>query len=51
MDEAIKLLPDVRNHTISAVNKMGLEELVEYMEPGTTIALMGSSGVGNGVSQ
>lgn len=46
VNEAIKMLPDVKVHAISAVNKIGLEELAEYMKPGITIALMGSSGVG-----
>ncbi|SDA76404.1 ribosome biogenesis GTPase [Lachnospiraceae bacterium G11] len=33
-------------HTISAIYGIGLEELQEYMTPGTTICLMGSSGAG-----
>ena len=33
-------------HTVSAIYGIGLEELKEYMTPGTTICLMGSSGAG-----
>ena len=36
----------VRVHAISALYKIGLEELNEYMSPGNTICLMGSSGAG-----
>ncbi len=36
----------VHVHTISAIYGIGLEELQEYMTPGTTICLMGSSGAG-----
>lgn len=36
----------VRVHKISALYGIGLEELREYLEPGITIALIGSSGVG-----
>lgn len=36
----------VRVHTISALYGIGLDELNEYMIPGSTIALLGSSGVG-----
>ncbi|MCR4740818.1 MAG: ribosome small subunit-dependent GTPase A [Lachnospiraceae bacterium] len=36
----------VRVHAISARYGIGLDELKEYMTPGTTICLMGSSGVG-----
>lgn len=36
----------VRVHTISALYEIGLEELEEYLQPGKTIALIGSSGVG-----
>lgn len=36
----------VRVHAISARYGIGLEELKEYMTPGTTICLMGSSGAG-----
>ena len=36
----------IRVHAISAIYGIGLEELREYFEPGTTICLMGSSGAG-----
>ena len=36
----------VRVHAISAIYDIGLDELKEYMTPGTTICLMGSSGAG-----
>ncbi len=36
----------VRVHAISAIYEIGLDELKEYMTPGTTICLMGSSGAG-----
>ena len=36
----------VRVHAISAIYGIGLDELNEYMIPGTTICLMGSSGAG-----
>ena len=36
----------VRVHAISAIYGIGLDELDEYLTPGTTICLMGSSGAG-----
>jgi len=33
-------------HVISAVEGMGIEELDQYLKPGNTVALLGSSGVG-----
>ena len=36
----------VRVHTISALYRIGVEELEEYLQPRKTIALIGSSGVG-----
>jgi len=33
-------------HAVSALNASGIEELNEYLSPGRTIALLGSSGVG-----
>ena len=36
----------VRVHAISAIYDIGLDELKEYMTPGTTICFMGSSGAG-----
>ena len=37
---------DVDVYAVSAVKGLGLEELQKYMQPGKTIALLGSSGVG-----
>lgn len=37
---------DVPTHLVSALNGNGLDELSQYIKEGTTIALMGSSGVG-----
>lgn len=37
---------DADVHTVSAVNGVGLDALKPYMQPGKTIALLGSSGVG-----
>jgi len=43
----IEALSDkVRVHCISALYGIGLEELDPYLEPGKTIAILGSSGVG-----
>lgn len=43
----VEVLSDkVRVHTISALYGIGLEELQEYVQPGSTIVLLGSSGVG-----
>jgi len=36
----------VRVHTISALYGIGIEELQEYLQPGKTVVLIGSSGVG-----
>ncbi|MBR3103139.1 MAG: ribosome small subunit-dependent GTPase A [Lachnospiraceae bacterium] len=36
----------IRVHAISALYDIGLDELKEYLTPGTTICLMGSSGAG-----
>ena len=44
--EAESVSDKVRVHVISALYNIGLEELNEYMKPGTTICLMGSSGAG-----
>lgn len=38
--------PDVRLHTVSAPLNEGYEALAEYLQPGQTVALLGSSGVG-----
>ncbi|MCR4997191.1 MAG: ribosome small subunit-dependent GTPase A [Butyrivibrio sp.] len=44
--EVMQISDSVRVHAISAIYDIGLEELKEYMTPGTTICLMGSSGAG-----
>ncbi len=44
--EVEQISEKVHVHTISAIYGIGLEELKEYMTPGTTICLMGSSGAG-----
>ena len=44
--EAEQISDNVRVHAISALCGIGLDELKEYMTPGTTICLMGSSGAG-----
>ena len=44
--EIEELSDKVRVHTISALYGIGLDELEEYIKPGTTIAILGSSGVG-----
>ncbi len=46
MREVEELSDKVRVHAISALYSIGLEELKEYLIPGTTICLMGSSGAG-----
>lgn len=44
--EIEELSDKVRVHTVSALYGIGLEELQEYLAPGKTIAILGSSGVG-----
>ncbi len=44
--EVEQISDKVRVHAISAIYGIGLDELDEYMTPGTTICLMGSSGAG-----
>ncbi len=44
--EVEQISDKVRVHAISALYGIGLEELREYLKPGTTICLMGSSGAG-----
>ncbi len=46
MRQVEQISDKVRVHAISALYDIGLEELKEYMTPGTTICLMGSSGAG-----
>jgi ribosome biogenesis GTPase len=40
------LSSDVPIHVVSALDKDGIDELLPYLEIGTTVALLGSSGVG-----
>ncbi len=44
--EVEDLSEDVKVHAISALYGIGLDELTDYMQPGVTIAFLGSSGVG-----
>ena len=44
--EIEELSEKVKVHTISALYGIGLDEIKEYMSPGSTIAILGSSGVG-----
>ena len=44
--EVEQISDKVRVHAVSVLYDIGLEELKEYMTPGTTICLMGSSGAG-----
>lgn len=44
--EVEELSDKVRVHTISALYEIGLTELEEYLKPGVTVAILGSSGVG-----
>lgn len=41
-----EVAPDTPIHLVSAKHERGLEELAPYLEPGQTLALVGSSGVG-----
>ena len=43
---ASAVAPGVDVHTVSARNGTGVKEIEEYLRPGVTIALLGSSGVG-----
>jgi ribosome biogenesis GTPase len=49
-DEYISLVhsiaPGVPVHTVSAVKDLGMDELSIYLTPGSTVAIIGSSGVG-----
>ena len=38
--------PGVPVHAVSVVSKAGLDDLTAYLQPGQTVALLGSSGVG-----
>lgn len=44
--QAYEVVPGVEVHAISAVTGEGLEQLMGYLTPGSTIALFGASGVG-----
>lgn len=41
-----QMLPQIKIHAVSALTGDGMDELNEYLKPGVTIALLGSSGVG-----
>ncbi len=43
IEEAV---PNTSVHAVAAVNKTGIDGLSQYLKPGKTIALLGSSGVG-----
>lgn len=44
--EFMQMLPQIKVHAVSALTGDGMDELNEYLQPGITIALLGSSGVG-----
>ena len=44
--QTARVAPDVDTHVVSAQTGYGLERLAPYLQPGTTLALLGSSGVG-----
>ncbi len=46
VEEIRKLSDKAKVYAVSAKTGMGLQSLKEYMQPGVTIALLGSSGVG-----
>lgn len=41
-----QMLPQIKVHAVSTLTGDGMDELNEYLQPGITIALLGSSGVG-----
>ena len=41
-----QMLPQIKVHAVSALTGDGMDELNEYLQPGITIAFLGSSGVG-----
>lgn len=45
-DRAMAVAGDAPVHVISTIREQGLEALAEHLAPGTTVALVGSSGVG-----
>ena len=47
MKEQLKeMLPQIKVHAVSALTGDGMDKLQVYLQPGNTIALLGSSGVG-----
>jgi ribosome biogenesis GTPase len=46
LDEVRRIAPEVAVHAVSCRTDRGLDALTAYLEPGRTIALLGSSGVG-----
>ncbi|MBU3188484.1 ribosome small subunit-dependent GTPase A [Clostridium bowmanii] len=44
--QTVRVAAGVPIHVISTVNNRGMDDLNQYLKPGTTIALLGSSGVG-----
>lgn len=46
VSEVESISDKIRVHAISALYDIGMDELKEYLTPGTTICLMGSSGAG-----
>ncbi len=44
--DAVALAPDVPLHALSPRHNQGVEHVAEYLRPGRTAALLGSSGVG-----
>ena len=41
-----EMLPQIKVHAVSALTGYGMDKLLVYLQPGNTIALLGSSGVG-----
>lgn len=46
VEQVLAIAPGAPVHAISAASGQGLDDLVPYLRPGRTIALLGSSGVG-----
>lgn len=45
-EQRIEMLPQIEVHAVSALTGDGMDKLQVYLQPGNTIALLGSSGVG-----
>ena len=45
-EQLIEMLPQIKVHAVSALTGDGMDKLQVYLQPGKTIALLGSSGVG-----